>query len=79
MEKLSIKPFGVSKNWIQIRQAPTASESEIFQQYKMRAIPHYIVIDKEGNMRVNNGPRPPQTCKLMVSLRPTVLMIDFNQ
>lgn len=48
-------PQGIHVNQ---NSASTPDESSIYSLYSMSGIPHYILVDKAGKIKVNKGPRP---------------------
>jgi thiol-disulfide isomerase/thioredoxin len=48
-------PQGIHVNQ---NSASTSNESSIYSLYSMSGIPHYILVDKAGRIKVNMGPRP---------------------
>lgn len=50
-------PKGIHVNQ---NSASTPDGSSIFSLYNMSGIPHYILVDKAGRIKVNMGPRPSQ-------------------
>jgi thiol-disulfide isomerase/thioredoxin len=48
-------PRGIHVNQ---NSASTPDGSSIFSLYNMSGIPHYILVDKAGKIKVNRGPRP---------------------
>ena len=51
---------GKAPKGIHVNQNPETQDlgASIQNQYRMIGIPHYIVIDQAGKIKINNGPRP---------------------
>lgn len=51
---------GKAPKGLHVNQNPEIQDfgASIQSQYRMSGIPHYIVIDQSGKIKINNGPRP---------------------
>jgi len=61
---------GKAPNGLHINQQNEGQGPSIFELYRMRGIPHYVLIDQSGKIKASNAPRPSskESYKLIDSL-----------